>query len=202
MLDSLPWRLYVGHITFGAFMERREVLRAFGATAALSLLPRNAHAVWELVEARAAATAATLTPGQIAIINAVGDTILPRTDTPGASDVGVADWVDVLVAEYYSDEEKATFLAGLEAIDASAKTSSGSSLSDLAPGARATVIASIEAATDRRAEPARTYWRLKGLVIHGYFTSERIQTMVLKTPVMPGKFVGDAPHIVRTGASR
>jgi hypothetical protein len=181
-------------------MERREVLRALGATAALGFLPRNAHAVWELVEARRATTAAALSPAQVALINAVGDTILPRTDTPSASDVGVADWVDVLVAEYYSDEDKATFLAGLDAIDAAAKTSAGSALADLAADARGTVIAAIEASTDRRTEPARTYWRLKGLVIHGYFTSERVQKEVLKTEIMPGRFEGDAPHLVRIGA--
>src|SRR6185503_21279104 len=83
-LDSLPRRPYVGHIPFGAPMERREVLRALGATAALSFLPRNAHAVWELVEARRATTAAALSPAQAALVNAVGDTILPRTDTPSA----------------------------------------------------------------------------------------------------------------------
>jgi hypothetical protein len=199
-LDSLPRRPYVGPITFGATMERREVLRAFGATAALSLLPRNAHAVWELVAARPAATA--LTPAQLALVNAVGDTILPRTDTPGASDVGVAAWVDVLVAEYYSDEDKATFLAGLDAIDAAAKAAAGSALTDLSVDARDTVITSIEASTDRRSEPARTYWRLKGLVIHGYFTSERVQKDVLKTNIMPGRFVGDAPHVVRSGVPR
>jgi hypothetical protein len=183
-------------------MERREVLRALGATAALGLLPRNARAVWERVEARRATAAAALTPAQVALVNAVGDTILPRTETPGASDVGIADWVDVLVAEYYSDEDKATFLAGLDAIDAAAKAAAGSALTDLAPDARGTVIASIESASDRRIEPARTYWRLKGLVIHGYFTSERVQTQVLKTQFMHRQFVGDAPHIVRSGAPR
>lgn len=183
-------------------MERREVLRAIGATAALSLLPRNAHAIWDIVSRRTSASTTALTPAQVAIINAVGDTILPRTDTPGASDVGVADWVDVLVAEYYNDDEKATFLAGLDAIDAAARASTGSALADLAADARGTVITSIESATDRRTEPARTYWRLKGLVIHGYFTSERVQVDVLKTNVMPGRFVGDAPHLVRSGGPR
>ena len=28
--------------------------------------------------------------------------------------------------------------------------------------------------------------RLKGLVVHGYFTSERVQKDVLKTVIMPG----------------
>jgi hypothetical protein len=180
-------------------LERREVLRALGATAALGFLPRNAHAVWELAKVRPSTTAAALSPAQAALVNAVGDTILPRTDTPSASDVGVVDWVDVLVAEYYSDEDKATFLAGLDAIDAAAKTATGSVLADLSPDARGAVIAAIEGSTDRRTEPARTYWRLKGLVIHGYFTSERVQKEVLKTEIMPGRFVGDAPHLVRIG---
>jgi hypothetical protein len=183
-------------------MERRDVLRALGATAALGFLPRNAQAIWKIVETRRELTAAALSPAQVALINAVGDTILPRTDTPGASDVGVADWVDVLVAEYYGDEEKAAFLAGLDAIDAMARAVTGSTLTDLPSDARGSVIASIEGTADRRSEPARTYWRLKGLVIHGYFTSERVQKEVLRTNFMPGRFVGDAPHVVRGAQSR
>ncbi len=179
-------------------MERRELLRALGSAAALSFLPRNAHAVWKLVETRAALT--VLTPAQVAIINAVGDTIIPRTDTPGASDVGIVDWIDVLVAEYYSDEDKANFLAGLDAIDAAARRTGANGIAEMSADARATLIGSIESSNDRRSEPARTYWRLKGLVIHGYFTSERVQKDVLKTEIMPGRFEGAAPHVVRGGS--
>ena len=116
-----------------------------------------------------------LTDAQLAPVGAIADMILPRTDTPSATDVGVPAFVNVIVSENYSDDERAAFLAGLDALD------------------RQTALPSIESAADRRAEPARTYWRLKGLIIHGYFTSEAVMKRVLHTEIMPGRFDGAAP---------
>ncbi|HSQ30711.1 MAG TPA: gluconate 2-dehydrogenase subunit 3 family protein [Gemmatimonadaceae bacterium] len=154
-------------------MQRRELLRVLGATTALALIPGEAFAAWTRV-ASGVRPANGLTEAQLARVAAIADTILPRTDTPSASDVGVPDFVNVIVSENYRDAERDAFVAGLEQIDPAE-------------------IASIESATDRRAEPARTYWRLKGLVVHGYFTSERVMKDVLHYEVMPGKFDGDAP---------
>ena len=159
-------------------MQRRELLRVLGATTALALIPGEAFAAWTRV-ASGVRPANGLTEAQLARVAAIADTILPRTDTPSASDVGVADFVNVIVSENYRDAERDAFVAGLEQIDPAA-------------------IATIESAADRRAEPARTYWRLKGLVIHGYFTSERVTKDVLHYEVMPGKFDGDAPMPVKS----
>jgi len=46
---------------------------------------------------------------------AVADTIIPRTDTPSATDVGVHGFVNVIVAEYAKDDDRTTLLAGLDA---------------------------------------------------------------------------------------
>jgi hypothetical protein len=173
-------------------MQRRELLRVFGAATTLALIPRDAFAVWERV-AIGVRPASGLTDAQLALISAVGDTILPRTDTPSASDVGVPAFVDIIVSENYSDADRDAFIAGLDAIETGAKSVANGTFVDLSPDIRGTVIAALESDTDRRAEPARTYWRLKGLIVHGYFTSEPVMKNVLKVQVMPGKFDGAAP---------
>jgi len=179
-------------------MERRDLLRATGAAAALSFFgaPRDALAMWSRV-AHGGAILGGLSEQQLALIGAVADTILPRTDTPSATDVGVPAFVDVVVSENDSDEDRAAFVAGLDLIEARAKNAAGNAFAQLEPSARASVIESIEAEADRRAEPARTYWRLKGLIVHGYFTSEPVMKEVLKVEVMPGRFEGSAPMPVR-----
>ena len=154
-------------------MERRDLLRALGAAGALALLPNETMAAWVRV-ASGARPAEGLTDAQLALVGAIADTILPRTDTPSATDVGVPAFVNVVVSENYSDEERTAFIAGLDALDA-------------------TALPAIESAADRRTEPARTYWRLKGLIIHGYFTSEPVMKRVLHTEIMPGRFDGAAP---------
>jgi hypothetical protein len=177
-------------------MERRDLLPALGAAGALALLPSEAGAAWARV-ASGLRPLAGLSGAQLALINAIGDTILPRTDSPGAADVNVAAFIDVIVSENYNDADRTAFVAGLDAIEADAKAIGGASFTDLAPTLRGATVVRMESHQDRRAEPQRTYWRLKSLVVHGYFTSEPVMKDVLKVQVMPGAFDGNAPHVVR-----
>jgi hypothetical protein len=172
-------------------MQRRDLLRAVGGATAFALLPLEAVAAWSRV-ASGVRVAEGLSDAQIALVGAIGDTILPRTDTPSATDVAVPAFVNVIVGENYVDAQRTQFLAGLDAFDAKAKTDTGTSFVDLSPSARGSFLEALEAAP-RTGEPSRTYWRLKGLVLHGYFTSERVSRDVLHTEIMPGRFDGSAP---------
>jgi len=179
-------------------MERRDLLRALASAAALSVLPNEkALAAWS----RVAAGVPSLTPNglndaQMVLVRAIADTIIPRTDTPSATDVGVHSFVNVIVAEYATDEDRTKALAGLDAIDARAVSESKAVFAELSPEARGKMIESLESGP-RDVEPAQTYWRLKGLIVHGYFTSEPVMKDVLKVVVMPGRFEGAAPVAIK-----
>lgn len=173
-------------------MKRRDLLRAFGAATALALLPHDALAVWTRVSTGIRPNAG-LRDDQLALIGALADTIFPRTDTPSATDVLVPAFVDVVVSENFTDADRDAFVAGLVAVDAQVKRATNASFVDLDVAARGLQIEALEGAANRRAEPARTYWRLKGLIVHGYFTSEPVMKSVLKYEIMPGAFDGNAP---------
>ena len=177
-------------------MKRRDLLRAAGAATALAVIPRSAEAAWARVLA-GYQTPNGLTAAQRALIAGIADTILPRTDTPGASDVGVPDWVNLIVAEYYADDVRAPFIAGLDAIDAQVRTSRGKAFADLGAAEQQAVVAALDAPADRRTVEARAYSRLKSLVIHGYFTSEQVQRDVLHSQMFHERFQGAADHTVR-----
>ena len=180
-------------------MQRRDLLRAFGGATALALLPLDAVAAWSRV-ASGVPVAEGMSDSQLTLVGAIGDTILPRTDSPSATDVAVPAFVNVIVGENYTDAQRTQFLAGLDAFDAKSKTDTGSSFASLSPSARGSFLESVETAP-RNAEPARTYWRLKGLVLHGYFTSERVSKDVLHVEIMPGHFDGAAPMTTRPSKS-
>ena len=171
-------------------MQRRDLLRVLGSATAISLLkaPHDAAAAWARVVS-GVRVADGLSEAQLALVGAIADIIIPPTDSPGATDVKVPAFVDVMVSENSSDADRAAFVAGLDAIDAHIKANGGL----LVDGGHSAAIESLEALSDRRSEPARTYWRLKDLVIYGYFTSEPVAKNVLKVEVMPGKFDGAAP---------
>ena len=205
-------------------MQRRDFLLAAGAIAALSFVPRIAQEAWERV-ATAYPPVGGLSEAHLALVSAVSDAIIPRTDTPGAMDVGVPAWVNFIVAEYFTSAERAMFLGGLDEIDTLAIDTLGAPLTMNATEDRERVIAIIERPSvyerfvDRLedsqrfsqmitnflhwsvverlmipfAKRARAYSRLKALIVHGYFTSERVQKEVLRTVIMTDHFNGAAP---------
>lgn len=174
-------------------MERRDALRALGAAAAFTLMPRTAQAAWKTVALQEGAPPRVLTDHRSELVAALADEIIPRTDTPSATDVGVPAFIDVIVAEYYSDEDRAVFLSGLDLIGARLRRGDATSFAGLSPESQKTLLDSLDQPVDKQAPDARAWQRLKGLVIHGYFTSERVQKDVLKTVIMPGRFDGNAP---------
>ena len=176
-------------------MKRRELLRTLASAAALAVVPDKNLAAWARV-ASGIPLQNALSPAHLALVRAIADTIIPRTNTPSATDVGVHKFVDVIVNEYLSDTERVAALAGLDAIDARARTESNVTFAKLSTTKRAAMIDTLEKG-DRSTEPSATYWRLKGLVVHGYFTSQPVMRDVLKVTVMPGKFEGAAPVTIK-----
>lgn len=172
-------------------MKRRDLLRAAGAATALSLLPRDAEAAWARV-LEGYQTAEGLTPPQRALVSGIADVIFPRNDTPGATDVGVTDWVNLIVAEYDSPTDRTAFVTGLDAIDAQVRSSRGRAFANLDADAQRAAVASLDASADRSTPEARAYTRLKSLVVYGYFTSERVQQDVLHTRTYFDRFQGAA----------
>ena len=182
-------------------MERRDLLRALGAAAAFTLMPRTAQAAWETVALSRAAPPRVLTDERAVLVASLADAIIPRTDTPSASDVNVPAFIDVIVAEYYSDDERAVFLSGLDLIGARVRRGDATSFAGLSAESQKTLLDSLDQPVDSQVPDARAWQRLKGLVVHGYFTSERVQKDVLKTVIMPGRFDGNAPMKAATGGS-
>ncbi len=184
-------------------MQRRELLKVAAAAAALTLLPREARAAWSKAATIArepdALQPATLTASQRATLAALADAIIPRTDTPSATEVGVLAWIDVIVADYYTDADRRALTTGLDAIDAQARAITGQPLSAATGDTLILVMNALDTPYDRNAPAARGYSRVKGLVVHGYFTSERVQRDVLKTDIMPGRFDGAAEMPARNG---
>lgn len=184
-------------------MQRRDVIRSLALAVAAGALPAELLAVGrdgtDAVDLWAEVTPTarrSLSPAQLALVGAIGDVILPRTDTPSATDVGVPAFVDVIATGYYGDDERQAFLDGLDAIEALAQRAHARAFIALPAEERHALVQRLDAAAPRATPAERTYGRLKGLVMHGWYTSERVQREVVRTEIIPGRFVGDAPHVV------
>lgn len=62
-------------------------------------------------------TPRTLTAEQLALVSSLVDHIIPRTDTPGAKDAGVPQFIDALLTDHYRAPERNRLLAGLQGVN-------------------------------------------------------------------------------------
>lgn len=172
-------------------MQRRDILKALGAAAALAVLPeQEAIAAWTRLGS-SPGFAGSLSNDQLNLIGAIADTILPRTDTPSATDVKVPAFVDVIVSENYTDNQRTAFVNALPQLEQALRGADGTAFVAMDAEHRAVALGAVERAS-RQQQPSSTYWRLKGLVIHGYFTSEQVAKQVLHYNMMPGRYDGAA----------
>jgi hypothetical protein len=89
-----------------AVSTRRDVLRSIAAVTALPLAAQHEHQ-----EAPASYTLKVFSPDEMKTVSRLVDLIIPRTDTPGASDVHVPEFIDRKLS--MDAELKERFLTGL-----------------------------------------------------------------------------------------
>ena len=97
-------------------MHRREALRLLASAAALPILSREAFSMFQAVHEQLPEQAVlrTLNPHQNATVTTISELIIPQTDTPGAKAARVNEFIDLILTEWYDDEEKSIFLTGLD----------------------------------------------------------------------------------------
>lgn len=157
---------------------RREALVRAAALAGLSLTP-----AWlDRVLAAAVAPAATLPPARAAVLAAAAERILPRTDTPGAAEVGVPAFLARLLEGYVAPADRDAVMAGLDALEAAARAAHGRGFAEVpAAGQDALIRAAAEAG-------GPFFPLLREYTLLGYFTSERVGREVLHYDPVPGRW--------------
>ena len=145
------------------------------------------------------------TPDQRKTVAAMCETIIPRTETPGAIDAGVPQFFELMVADWLNDEERAIVVAGLQDIEDRIPLEYGKPYSQLAPEQQVQILEALEDAASDSAwydfgNIQQTYMsdapficQLKELTIWGFFTSEEGGSQVLRYNPMPMYFDGDIP---------
>ena len=105
---------------------------------------------------------AFLNPAELAWVKAFADTIIPRTDTPGASDAGVPTIIDRRFATNPDLAER--FRSGMKALDADAQSRFGSAFPALTSEQQIAVL------TPLADDPF--FRMMKGLTVDGYYTTQ------------------------------
>jgi len=186
-------------------MKRRELLRLLATGAAFQLAPRQLMVV--LGEARALlasqSSARTLNVHQEATVKAMAEMILPRTETPGAADVGASEFIDLILTEWSEEAERRRFLDGLTDVDAQAKTLFGRDFVECSSLQQSEILTALgeEMAVDAERlrdqplaageSPSQSFYSmLRQFTLTAYYTSEIGATRELHFEIIPGQFQG------------
>ncbi len=140
-----------------------------------------------------------LNEDQASLVTQVAEIIIPKTDTPGAKDVGVPSFIDQILKEVYSPEDQQRFINGLQAFNDEANKAYGDNFNDLDQADQTAFVKRIhdEAVQAERATnpaPKRPFiLMMKEMTMLGFFTSEAGATQVLQYNPVPGSYKGCIP---------
>ena len=193
-------------------IHRRELLRRAAVLLGGTLSTPAVLGILNGCSARRAPgwTPAFFTDAQMAVVAEVAEIMIPRSDSPGARDVGVPAFIDAMLANVYPAEDQEHYLSGLADLDLAARRQEGNTFLALDGKARLRLVQGvhdaalqdIETAADPF-EPERRPFVLmtKELTLLGFFTSHVGATQVLQYDSLPGTFSGCLP-LLKAGNGR
>ena len=131
------------------------------------------------------------------------DRILPTTDTPGALDVGVPDFIEFVLSEGASAEEGQRVEDGLADLERRAQEAHGVGFTALGPDSADALLRAVELEEFASAPPGGGlpfgpalskpfFATIKEWTVVGFLTSERGATSLRTFSHMPGRFDGCA----------
>jgi gluconate 2-dehydrogenase gamma chain len=128
-------------------INRREAIKRAGLALGFAISAPTISAVLNGCKATPdlAFKPAFFTEEQAALLSEIAEIIIPRTDTPGAKDVGVPAFMDTLVKDCVKKEDQDLFLESLKEFDDEAKASMGDRFLDLEPAKQAEYVVKVHA---------------------------------------------------------
>ncbi len=142
---------------------------------------------------------------QASVVTSLTDTILPTTDTPGAVDVGVPQFIDRMLMDVYEQEWQTKFNEGLVEFNTRVEETYGKSFEKLDQEQKNEIVLMFheEALNKDGGYESNFVMSIKELTVAAYCTSEAGATMVLKYDKIPGEYKGciDFSEVGKTWAT-
>lgn len=127
-------------------------------------------------------------------VTALADVILPADDTPSASEVGVPQFIETMVNETYTDEQREAFLEGLDKFSEDSRSELDIEFSEGTEDQKYEfTYFQNRLAVEEESGEAPFILTFKELTMLGYFTSEEGATQVLRYEAVPGNYDGCIP---------
>lgn len=137
------------------------------------------------------------TEAEIALLDEVGETILPESDrSPGAKAAQVGEFMQAMVRDCYGEKEQFVFRSGMEELQQTANDRYGRNFTASTPEERLVLLTEYdrEASSRDEDEPVHFFTMMKQLTLLGYFTSQPGVTQAMRYEPIPGGYNGCAEY--------
>lgn len=132
------------------------------------------------------------------MIASMAEIIIPRTDTPGAIDTKVPEFVVMMMQDTYPLETQDAFHNGLAAFDSYCKKNLGKDFLALDSTDKTEAVRQLDELVlgkeESKPQDLEFYRIFKELTLFGFFTSESGSTETLTYLQIPGDYVGCTPY--------
>lgn len=136
----------------------------------------------------------------VAFLDEVAETILPKTNTAGAKDAEVGKFMTVMVNDCYGEADQKLFHEGIKKLDAACNKQHGHSFMKAEAAHRKELLISLDKeAKDymknkKKDDPNHYFLMMKQLTLLGYFTSKPGMEQNFNYQQVPGKYDGAVPY--------
>ena len=177
-------------------MNRREALSRVALIMGGTVLGAEAF----LAGCTTGAPGLNFSKSDIAFLNEIAETIMPATNTPGAKEAKVGEFMTVIVNDCYEAKDQTAFMEGLKKLNEACTKAINKSFMEATSAERNTFLTALdkEAAafqkTKKPTEQKHYFTMFKELTLWGFFSSEVGATKVLRYIAVPGKYEGSIPY--------
>ncbi len=134
-----------------------------------------------------------LLPAEMALVSAVAQTIIPKTDTAGAVEAGVPAVIQSLFTEWGDDNFRSYWRAGLDNLEQHFLKSGGQPFANMTSSQQANLLGKYDAKAYAEQGFDDFYKSMKSTIATAYYMSEPGATEELAYEAVPGEWRGCVP---------
>ena len=138
-------------------------------------------------------TTIRIDPDDEAMLAELAETILPKTDTPGAKDLSAHLFALKMVDDCYTKVNQEKYIQGMKDFESYVTKKTGKSFSENDPAGKQAIVAELDQQKPAEDGMAFFYQSTKKLTVQAYTTCEYFMTKIRGYNIIPGKFRGCIP---------
>ncbi len=177
-------------------MDRRQALLGIAAMFGTQLLPPIRVAIANGLDPVDMSGATLFDDARRLDIAALAETIIPETDTPGAREAGVGEFIEFMLQEWFPDEDRDRFVDGMERLNDHCRTELDRRFAELDSEEQIAVVSALmEGNAGTFDDGGEDFFEhAKQLTLFGYYTSEIGMTVERRYLPVPGRYDGAYPY--------